>query len=162
MSLSYIEDTMDGIKTYILANVQTYLTAVINAQGDNVPLPMVETQNITIGYMDLENQKKWPAIFIVPIAENWGQNNRLGVQDVEMILEVSIVIGGYRESWLASMIYRYASALRNMFMSDITIGDNTNAQRLEPEHRVDYFQRTYAKEDLKAAKLTISVTKDVP
>jgi hypothetical protein len=121
---------------------------------------MVTSDNIILGYIDVESRKEWPAIFIVPIAETWGMDMSLGRESVQVMLQVNIVVGGYREAWLSDMIIRYASAFRNMLRSDIDIGVHDNTLKQEPDIQTNYYQQVYST-DLKAARVIIVLTKEV-
>lgn len=161
MGYSHTEDLMDALKAFIIANYQTYLTQITTEKADSVPLPMVASDDIILGYMDIDTRKKWPAIFIVPITETWGIDMSLGGESLQAMFQVNIMAGGYRDSWLSEMIIRYASAFRNMLRSDLAIGLTDNTLKQEPDMQVNYYQQVYSQTDLKAARIIFVLTKEV-
>lgn len=160
MAYSYTEDTMENLKAYIVSNLQTFLTQITAEKADSVPLPMIEEHNIDTGYMDLDNQKKWPYISIVPMGDEW--TILTADQDtLECVLQVTFVIGGYREAFLAAQILRYAAAFRNMLNADYRLGDSRLNQMVSPEMTVVYFQEVQSQADLKASRVTMTIKKDI-
>lgn len=157
---STTEETMDTLKAFILANLNTYLTAITTEKADSIPLPMPETQDIDIGYLDLDSQKKWPYLTIVPVGEDWALLTT-GSDQVEAAIQITVVVGGYRESYLSAMILRYAAALRNMLSANYTLGVSGHNLEVSPEMTVLYFQEVQGQADLKACRLTIIIKKDV-
>lgn len=160
MAYSYTENTMDTLKAFILANLNTYLTQISTEKADSIPLPMVETQNLGVGYIDLDSQKKWPYLTIVPVGEDW-EILSSGTDQVEAVFQITVVVGGYRESYLSAMILRYAAAIRNMLSANYTLGVSGHNLEVSPSMTVIYFQEVQGQADLKACRLTITIKKDV-
>jgi len=160
MAYSYTEETIATLKAFILANYNTYLAQITTEKADDIPLPMIETQNLSTTYIDLESQKKWPYMTIIPFAEDW-KLLTTGSDQVECGIQITIVIGGYRETYLSNMILRYASAMRNMLSANYTLGVSGHNLEVSPEMSVVYFQEVQGQADLKACRLTIVIRKDI-
>jgi hypothetical protein len=160
MAYSMTEETIKTLKAFILANYNTYLTQITTEKADDIPLPMIETQNISTGFIDLDSQKKWPYLAIIPVAEDWDMLST-GTDQVESGIQITIVIGGYRQSYLADMILRYGAAMRNMLSSNYQLGVADHALEVSPTMSVVYFQDVQGQADLKAVRLTIVIKKDI-
>lgn len=151
---------MENLKSYMISNFETFLTQITDEKNDKIPLPMIEDHNIDIGFMDLDNQKKWPYLSIVAIGDEWKVLTS-GQDTLEAVFQCTFVIGGYRESHLAAQILRYADAFRNMLNADYRLGDTTLNQMVSPEITVVYFQEVQSQADLKASRVTITIKKDI-
>jgi len=146
-----------GLKAFLVADLPAYLTAVVAAKNDGIPLPMPNTKDIVLGAMNLEGYDDYPVVFLVPIGEEY-EPLTPSTDLIRATITIWLVIGGHSESDLNRMIWRYGSELRNVARDDPT-WDST-VERSEVKE-VAYFPVVLAEAELQAVRVTLAAEKEL-
>jgi hypothetical protein len=119
------EQITDGLKSFILNNLDTYLTQIETEQGDGIDLPMVNENDVYLGVYSVENFRYYPVLLIQP-DEGEYQYLSAGHQQFNGNFVIWFLIKGYDETQQTTMMQRYEAAFRELFLSDRTIGGTTD------------------------------------
>lgn len=157
--LSYTEDTLDDVKAFILANLQTYLSGILAIKGDSrdIPLDMFEDEQILIGESDVGIYDNYPMMFINPMEDKF-EYLASGIDTLQTQAVISVVVSGYEEATLMKMCMRYGAAMRNM------IRENTTFDNAVDEIAVDtivYIQNILGAPELSGVNIIIYITKQI-
>ena len=159
MALSYTEDLLYDVRAYVIANLDTYLTAIKTEKGDSrtIPLGIGDTNSVLVGATDLASYDNYPVIIFHPVQTNW-EPIASGLEQMEITTAIWVVCGGYEETRLARMVYRYADAFRNLFRENYTLGNKVSDTRMES---VEYYPSLLGEPQLKGGKIIVRIVKDI-
>lgn len=156
-SSSHVEDMIAGLKTFLIASLGAYLTAVNTAKNDGVTLTMPDSGDIVLGAMDLAGYDDYPVVFLVPIGEEY-EPLTASTDLVRATITVWLVIGGYSEADLNKMIWRYGAQLRNVMRDYPTWGDTVEVSQVK---EVAYFPIVLGEAELQAVRVTVVAEKEL-
>lgn len=156
-SSSHVEDMIAGLKTFLIASLGAYLTAVNTAKNDGVTLTMPDSGDIVLGAMDLAGYDDYPVVFLVPIGEEY-EPLTASTDLVRATITVWLVIGGYSEADLNKMIWRYGAQLRNVMRDYPTWSDTVEVSQVK---EVAYFPIVLGEAELQAVRVTVVAEKEL-
>lgn len=156
-SSSHVEDMIAGLKTFLLASLGAYLTAVNTAKNDGITVKMPSTEDIVLGAVDLAGYDDYPVVFLVPIGEEY-EPLTASTDTIRATITAWLVIGGYSEADLNRMIWRYGAQLRNVMRDYPTWGGVVEVSEVR---EVAYFPVVLGEAELQAVRVTVVAEKEL-
>lgn len=149
-----LEKVLDGMKAYLVANLNTYLT-----QGDTVELDLgsIAAKNIILFDLDPDKYKYNLTITIVPESDEFEATTVDGYAASSTISIYMIHRGDTRENLYKKTI-RTTAALIKCFLADPTLDGIVGDMLLQG---MDYYQAIEGNEDLKGAELRLQVLYEI-
>ena len=156
---SHTENILDNVKTFILANLQTYLSGilVLKADSKDVSLDMFEDETITIGSNDANKYDGSPIMLINPMESKF-EYLTLGQDKIEVLATISIIVGGDKEETLTKQCMRYGAALRNMIRANITFGNTVDEISVDT---IIYVNNILGAPELSAVNVNVNIINDI-
>jgi hypothetical protein len=154
---SHVEDMIVGLRTFLLAQLPAYLTAIAAAKTDAITQPMPGSDDIVLGAMDLHHYDHYPVVFLVPIGEEY-ESLTPSTDLIRATIAIWLVIGGFETSDLNKMIWRYGAELRNV-LRDYPTWSGTVEVSIVKE--VAYFPVVLGEDELQAVRVTVTAEKEL-
>jgi len=151
ISTSHVEDILADLKTFLSANLNTYLDAIETAKADGIVLAMPPADRIVIGAVNLDHYKKFPVLFLIPTGEEYEPVTPQR-DSIKATIAVWIVTGGFDDVTLNKMVWRYAAELRNVIRDAPTWGGLVDQSMVT---EIAYFPIVMGEDELQAARVTV-------
>jgi len=145
-----LETIIDGLKTYLVANLPGYLEDISTVEID---LGTVVAKQIVLFDMDPDKYKNPLTIYIIPDQETFEATSIDGYSS-DSSLSIYVVWRGDTRENLYRKTLRTAAALIEALRADPTLGGYAGDVRLDG---MDYYQAVEGNEDLKSAELRFSL-----
>lgn len=156
ITTSHVEDIIVDLRTFLLANYDTYLTALETAKGDGIATAAPAAAQIVLGAMDLSHYDNYPVVFLVPVGEEY-EEVTMSRDSLRATVTVWIVCGGFDEATLSKMIWRYAASMRNVLRDNPTWGGQVDRSQVT---EIAYFPVVMGEDELQAARVTVVADKE--
>ena len=158
-SSSHVEDMVGGLKTFLLANLNTYLTAITTAKADSVTLSAPDSDDYVLGAINLleQGREDYPVVFLVPIGEVY-EPLTASTDLIRATIAVWLVMGGYAEATLYKQTWRYGAEIRNLLRDYPTWGGTVEVSQVK---EIAYFPVVLGEEELQAVRVTVEAEKEL-
>lgn len=154
---SHVEDMITGLKTFLLANLGTYLTTVVAAKADGVALPAPVSTSVVLGAMDVAGYSKYPVVFLVPIGETY-EPLTPSTDLITATVSIMVLVGGTSDDALNKQTWRYGAMIRNLLRDYPTWGGTVEMSKVK---EVVYFPEVQGESGLKAVRVTVEAEKEL-
>lgn len=112
-----MEETIDGIRRFILENVNEYLAGL---SDDETPMNAIDAKNIASGAVDLSRYDAKVVCAIIPESEI-DNDDDIGVYNTRATFTIAFICKGYPQDVLVRQVCRYSAAFRRAALDDISL-----------------------------------------
>jgi hypothetical protein len=113
-----METPITALKTFILANWNTYISAASTVQ---VPLAQLAAVNLCCGYLDPDSRPDDLAVFILPDVETY-EPLSIETNMAECQISAYIIVRGGDQELIFTKAMRYGESMQAMIAEHCTLG----------------------------------------
>jgi len=153
----HIEDLLDALKAFLVADLPAALTAITADQDDAITIPMPNTKDIVLGMMDISNYDDYPVVFLVPVGEEY-EELTMETDLLRGVIGIWVVVGGYDPDKLPAMTWRYGAGVRNSIRNDPSLDDTVDESIVSG---ITYHPVMVGDDELQAVRVTVEISKEI-
>ena len=112
-----MEETIDGIKRFILENVNEYASELAD---EETPMNAIDEKNIASGAVDLSRYAAKVVCAIIPESEE-DTDEDIGAYTTRATFTIAFICRGYPQDVLVRQVCRYGAAFRRAALDDVSL-----------------------------------------
>lgn len=145
-----MEEICSALKTALVTYLPTYLA---NYATEQEPLPALNENAVSGGYVDLDLMKMKQCAFIIPGSQEL-QQVAISEATEATTFDVFVFVRGDKLKRLYQKAMRYGAAIKDMFMQDYSIHGAVGQVTI---NEMDYFDEVEAEDFCKAIRIGLTI-----